>query len=150
VTAKETSEILGKFRFIIHDVAKLIGMGIPKAEKIPKLIEAAKAKIPQSFLDELSGAVEGYNQWCDDNHVSKKTTLEELILFHLIPEQCHLHFNYMDHKPAEPRSTVGCTALMTKDQEHGIIFGRNLDWNSCGFMGNTTLCIKRVFSNGMV
>lgn len=130
-------------------------LGNPKPQDIPQTLEAVLKLLPEDYLSELKGMVEGYNQWLKDNSWLTPTdvTIEEVILFHLMPDS--LHFSPQDvevilqgngtsvPQHAEQTKPIGCTVVIGKDDEKGMTFGRNMDWPSFGFFGTYSLIINR-------
>jgi hypothetical protein len=124
-------KMLSRTRFTM----KLFGM--LHIEKIKKALPEIQKKIPLPYLEELRGLLEGMNEW--DRKKSffkpKPITLDELILFQLIPDMAHLTLSNM--------AVVGCTVVADKEKDGSFVFGRHLDWPSFGTYGSHTLLIKR-------
>jgi len=148
LTAKQIFHLVDEFRYLLHDFGHYFGKGMPRAREVPEVIQAIKEHIPQEYLQELEGFVVGCKIWCREHGKDDKgITVDELLLYHLIPERCH--FNLQTVAQGMQRvSKVGCTVLMAKDKEHGMTLGRNLDWESYGLIGTHSLVVTRKKSNG--
>lgn len=136
-------------------------LGRPKAQDTPKTLEAILKLLPADYLSELEGMVQGYNQWLNEKSWFTRpthVTIEEVILFHLMPDS--LHFTPADveailqgdatsvsHRE-EQKNPIGCTVVIAKDHQKGVTFGRNMDWPSFGFFGTYSLVINRKHSGG--
>jgi len=118
----------------------------------PDLTASLKAvgdTIPQEYLREMEGFVEGYNEWVKKQPFSKSIrllTLDHMILLHLMPDS--LHFDpYIRHYDDQERA-VACTALVEKDSARGVVIARNMDWASRGVAGSYSLVIHRKHKDG--
>lgn len=151
LVARELSKFLGPARFLNYSVGAATGAGVPRPEKVPHVIEEMKAKLQEQYpamLEKLEGVVAGYNQWCDENgQPGKKIGLDELLLFHMIPERCHFNFDGTE-KELSDTSTVGCTSIATKDAVHGTVFASNTDWESYGILGALSICVVEKSATG--
>ncbi len=127
-----------------YNTALHLFLGRPHANKLPHIIEPMKNLIPPEFLEEMKGFLEGYDKWRKDNpwRFAKKFTLDELILFQLMPDTLHLNTGGCRKKV---RPLVGCSAIVERDAEKGPIFGRNLDWLPLRVTGNYSLIIHRKY-----
>jgi len=119
----------------------------PKANEIPKLIDKVKNTIPQKYLIEMQGLVDGFNKWADEKWFflkPRKLTLNELILFHLEPDI--RHFNHLDIERkvslVKKHLGVACSAIVAKDPIEGNVFAASTDWPTFG-CGNAALIILR-------
>jgi hypothetical protein len=129
---------------------------IPKPDQLKLTLEKVKTKIPDAYIKEMNGLVEGYNEW-----VAKQTgfcrpakiTFDELLLFHLLPDSYHLQ-NLLGieadlkatqqlSQPSALASTLGCTVVIDGDKDKGLTFARNMDWPTFGVAGKYTLIINR-------
>lgn len=118
---------------------------IPKVEKKHiKIVEECEKLIPKKFLDEMQGIVNGYNLKIKQiSRFYNSLTLQELILFHMLPEL--EQFNLEDSFSTS--SNMACTVVLSHDKELGFIMGRNLDWHTKGVMGSYTLLVRREGQN---
>jgi len=75
-----------------------------------------------------------------------KLTVDELILLNLMPDKLHFapasHQNYQNQLNTQ-LNQVACTAILTKDNEAGPTFARNMDWPAFGIAGTYSLIINR-------
>lgn len=124
---------------------------LPSVDKIPNTLKAIKNKIPQEYVEEMQGIVEGYNQWLDEKKSKeKKLTFEELLFIHLIPELTHfnpigiensLTGKFSDSIPQLPPNNSG-TIVVAYDKNEGIVFGNQLNFE---IPGQTSLVINRKY-----
>jgi len=142
--------LLGKHIDIIRkrwDMALHKIMRLPRADKLPQVLDQVKRQIPQKYLDEMQGLVDGFNRWGQERCFCKPSiTLDELVLMHLLPDS--LHFQAGAHEKA-PMEAVACTVVADRDEEEDIVVGRNMDWMSLGENGRRSLVIKRKTANGI-
>ncbi|MCE5316774.1 MAG: C45 family autoproteolytic acyltransferase/hydrolase [Parachlamydia sp.] len=123
----------------------------PSPASIPHVMKTLRAQIPEDYLREMQGLVDGYNKWAKGGFLRRagKVTLDDLILMHMKPDS--LHFQGFDSAhAAQPQLAsihpLGCTVAIDKDAKEGIIFGRNMDWPSLNIFGSHTLIINRKYS----
>lgn len=129
---------------------------LPSKEQVPKVIRSIQAKIPKEYLEEMQGLVEGYNRWVSEKKwfKPKQITLEDIILFHLMPDSIHFSPKQVEagvshSQPAvKPTFAAACTTVIDKDDKEGFVFGRNMDWPSLGLFGKYSLVINRQYTNG--
>ena len=143
------NELLGRLTI----VKRLAGM--PFADQTPETLKAIRDTLNPDHLKELEGLVDGFNQWSGEHTwFGHKLTVDELILFHLMPDS--LHFAPKAHEArltgkkaqqADPLPVLGCTAVVDQDPHEGMVFGRNMDWPSFGITGRYSLVINRKYSN---
>lgn len=125
---------------------------VPAASQLGTVIEELKKQIPDDYKTELEGLAEGYNKYAEENVLSDRITLEDLIRLHLIPDSKHFHLKPMEKalskQKKEQRGIVGqlreaaggaCTTILYKDEQHGLIFSRNMDWLPFGKGGSNSL-----------
>ena len=119
----------------------------PRAEKLSHILEPLKAKIPEVYLREMQGIVDGYNDWVKKHpfKFAKKVSFDEMLLLHLLPDSVHLNTGGYRRKPA----LVGCSAIVDKDRERGVVFARNLDWLSLNIVSKYTLVLHRKRPDGL-
>jgi hypothetical protein len=103
----------------------------PKVEKLRKVINEIKKQLPDAYINEMLGIVEGYNTWAKSKYFfkPKPLTLDEILLFHLEPDVPHFK-----HLAAEKRlnKTAACAAIVDREQDGNIVFGRMMDWPTLG------------------
>lgn len=124
-------------------------MGFPK--EIPLVTEKMKSIIPEKYLAEMQGLVDGYNKKRESWNFLKgdPLTLEWLIYFHMLPDM-----GSMDYKNAEiwlkrQKEAMGCTVVMDGDEEDGPTVLRTVDWNSMGIFGSVSFVELRETSFGI-
>ena len=138
-------------RMLPRWIVGLRASGWPKAEKIPEQIEEIAKTIPERILQEMRGVVDGYNSKRRWYH--PKLSLNALILMNMIPDQTH----FTPQKAGKFRSEVlhrlqhlrqvACTTIIGRDQEEGVVLGRNMDWQSLGIMGEVVYLKKTRYGN---
>lgn len=119
----------------------------PKTTQIPKLIEKIKEKIPQKYLIEIEGLVNGFNTWAKEKCVflrPRKLTIDDVILFHLEPDIRHLNHLEVEKNLSSSQESLGlaCSAIVDKDPIEGNVFAASTDWPTFG-TGNLALMIIR-------
>lgn len=64
----------------------------PAPSSIPHAMKALRDQIPQDYLREMQGVVDGYNKWAKEGLFRRagKVTLDDLILMHMKPDSLHL------------------------------------------------------------
>lgn len=135
---------------------------MPHAGQTPETLKAIREMLEPDHVREMEGMVDGFNQWAQENKWFKHTvTVEDLILFHLMPDSIHFSPKEMeaelggvqDDEAESPGlldhvlNVLGCTVVIDQDQEEGMVFGRNMDWPSFGVFGTYTLIINRKYSD---
>ncbi len=122
----------------------------PIVEKLPNVLREVKKQIPEKYLTELQGLVDGFNKWIDESYSSynplrpKQLILEEAILFHLEPDVPHFkHLRAEYETNCLSKSSAACTTVIDKDDKEGITFGRNMDWPTLGVAGKQSLVILK-------
>lgn len=135
---------------------------MPHADQLPETLKAIREKLLPEHVRELEGIVDGFNQWSKENKWFKHdVTVEDLILFHLMPDSIHFSPKEMEaalggvqnDEPESPGlldhvlNVLGCTVVIDRDQEEGMVFGRNMDWPSFGVFGTYTLIINRKYTD---
>jgi len=83
------SRLSRRFGWVLYTLANQ-----PRANKLPRTIAAIKQSIPPEYLLEMEGLIEGYAQWKKEQswwQFPKELTLDDLILFHLMPDFIHFH-----------------------------------------------------------
>ncbi len=134
-----------RFSLVLHTLA-----GRPRAEALPKTLAKIRETVPPEYLREMEGLVEGYNRWAGEQYwwtFPKKMTLDDALLFHLMPDSLHFHPDEFE-KTAEERA-VACSAVVDRDPQDGFVFARNMDWPSFGLAGAYSLVIERRHANGL-
>ncbi|MBN2479980.1 MAG: linear amide C-N hydrolase [Parachlamydiales bacterium] len=132
----------------------------PNAKSIPNVIKEVKKTIPEKFLKEMQGLVDGYNQWVDKKILfkPKKMTIEDAIFYHLIAEKIHFNMLFAEKQLADKKDqttskpneafSVACSSIVDFDENKKVVFARNMDWPSFDVAGTHTLVIKRNNQNG--
>jgi hypothetical protein len=125
-----------KMLFRTRFSARLFGM--IHFSKVKESLPEIKKHIPSHYLKELEGLAKGMNDW-DKKHswiYTSRITLDELILFQLVPDMAHLTLSNLP--------LVGCSVIADRDEKtHFITIGRHLDWPSFGTYGSHTILIHR-------
>jgi len=130
-------------------------------DKVHKVFAELSSTIPKEYLEEMEGMVQGYNKWAREGKWSKAKAiaLEELLLIHLMPDSLHFNPSQIETKVSEGSQCIssqenscvpalGCTVVVDKDPQEGLVFGRNMDWPSFGIFGLLSLIINRKQGNG--
>lgn len=138
------------------DVARMIAPEeLPRAQNVPKVVEELMRRIPAIYLEEMQGLVEGFNQWVKEKKglKAKTMTLEDLLLFHLMPDSEHFSAVQVEkgnkNPTLEPKRLAGvaCTVVIDQDAKEGMVFGRTMDWYSFGMFGSYSVMINRKYAN---
>jgi hypothetical protein len=138
-----------RFDLVLHTIGKQ-----PKADQLPKTLDVLRRSIPVRYLSEIEGLVKGYNLWAQEQHgwqAPKKITVDDALLFHLMPDSMHFQAGAFERKlpPAEKlQSAVACSAIIERDPQKGFVFARNMDWPSFGLSGAYSLVIHRKHTHG--
>ena len=116
-----------------------------------------KQQIPEEYLTEMKGMVDGINLWIDQQWFwsrHPKTTFDEILLGQLMPDGAY----YIPKKKgnqahpiassAPANSAIACSVIIEKNRNSGLVFGRNMDWTSFGLVGIYSLVINRKYKNG--
>ncbi len=139
------NRVFKQVHFAVHAIAKQ-----PRAAQLQDAIEQIKRTIPEKYLVEMQGLVEGFKKWSSEHPLSFPTTitLEDVILLHLMPDS--MHFNTSLHQKrgqhpaqAENRQKVACAVVIDRDENGDFLFARNMDWPSFGLAGTYSLIINR-------
>jgi len=124
----------------------------PKALEIPNIIKEVKKKLPQKYIQEMQGVVDGFNKWVDEKWFfmkPRKLTLDEIILFHLEPDIRHFKHHYVEQNlkfPFQQRG-VACSAIIAKDKDEGNVFASSTDWPTFG-KGNLAMVFVKLNERG--
>lgn len=134
-------KITSRFALFLHTFLRQ-----PRAEDLTEFLTQVKATLPQEYLTEMEGLVSGYNTWAQEQGWTrpKDMTLDETLLIHLMPDLPNLVLGGIARNPflrTEP--VMGCTSILDRDPERGVLFGRNMDWPSLDLTGQYSL-IKQV------
>jgi hypothetical protein len=125
----------------------------PKASEMPQLLASIRAKVPEKYLLEMKGLVEGFNNWAKENKISTQLTEDDILLVNLIPDKFHFTpkkdevISANDLGALSRMQNVACTVVIDRDKEEGISMGRNMDWPSLGVMGTNSILIKRLYGD---
>lgn len=131
------------------DLAVHTLLRLPRAPNLQNVLREIRKQIPQEYLLEIQGMVEGYNAWGikeKSKQGSFPITEDDILLMHLIPDSKHFHpkdcealwQNIPEERQAEERQ-VACTSLLDRDDQGNVIFGRNMDWCPFGEAGSKSL-----------
>lgn len=127
-------QLRSRWDFVLHGVR---GMARPEEAQAVALINQVKAKIPEEYLKEMEGIVDGYNQWQDEQRwwfgKPKKITVDDMIFYHLLPDSLHFRMPSSTKKKSSfpPFSSlVGCTAIVSRNEDGTPCLARNMDWPS--------------------
>lgn len=124
-------------------------MGLPK--EIPLFAEKMKSIIPEKYLAEMQGLVDGYNKKRESWNFFKGNplTLEWLIYFHMLPDMGSLDYKNTEIWIKRQKEAMGCTVVMDGDGEDGPTVLRTVDWNSMGIFGTVSFVELRENSSGV-
>lgn len=119
-------------------------------ENLSQFLNQIRERVPDRYLSEMEGIVEGYSLWAQQQPWWKsptKLTGDNLLYFHLLPDLPHLPLASANgiEKNGHP---IGCSALVNYNPEGGLTFARNLDWPSSGVLGTYSLMINRLDLDG--
>lgn len=134
----------------------------PSPEKMTHLSDALTRVIPQEYLEEMEGIVEGYNARMEVLGNPDRMTMNKCMLIHLVPEYHHFNPAAVEHALATGQTrrqslwsaildkiwpTVGCTVVIGRDKEKNqTIVARNMDWPSGGVAGTFSILIQRTIT----
>lgn len=123
------------------------------------VLNTVKSVLPNRFLLELEGMVEGYN--AKKGRFEKSICLDDLIYLQLMPDAMYFHVeNFKGIAKRQNRSpeseapfvsaqAVACTLLGLQNQEGAPLIARTMDWASFGIAGKCSLIISRLYETGM-
>ncbi len=130
---------------------------IPSPAKAPQLCKNLKTVIPKTYLKEMEGITEGFNEKMQEIGSPKRLTLDQLLLFHLVPDLLHSQPKGLEGilnsgKQQESNSSVplppfGCTTILDYDENGHVVFGRNMDWPSLSVTGTYTFMLRRQYKD---
>lgn len=135
------NRVMKQVHFALHTIARQ-----PRAQQLTDAIEQVKETIPEEYLTEMQGIVEGFKQWSKEHPFSlpKQITLDDLILLHLMPDSMHFNPGRLASRGKPfPYENVACSAVIDKDENGNLVFARNMDWPSFGLAGTYSLVINR-------
>lgn len=130
----------------------------PRAESLPKTLDAIRQVIPHSYREEMSGLLDGYRQWAKEHPLQfpKAVTEDEVLLLQLLPDSLHFNSAEFERKTNESQgnelneaAAIACTAIIDRHDARGFQFARNMDWPSLGILGTYSLVIHRGYQNGL-
>lgn len=119
-----------------YDTVNGIAKRTPNEKKVPHVLTEVAKTIPQEYVDEMKGLVDGYNEWAKKQK-KQELTFEKLLLTHLLPDSCHfncgaveraLNPEAVDVGDVNPLFVPACTVVVDRDPVKGVIMGRNMDW----------------------
>ncbi|MDR3625068.1 MAG: C45 family autoproteolytic acyltransferase/hydrolase [Chlamydiales bacterium] len=123
-----------------------------RPSKIGKILDVVKSKIPEKFLLELQGLVDGYNS--RKGLLESTITLEDLLYLQLMPDRMYFNPSKVnatekekeEANPLFSTQAVACTLTALYDKDNVPLFARTLDWFSFGNLGRLSLVISRINS----
>ncbi len=131
-----------RFDFVLHTLARQ-----PRAHELPNTLAKVREFIPENYVLEMEGLVDGYNQWAQEQpnfSRPKCLTLDDALLFHLMPDSRHFTpAAYEGLRSAALGQAVACSSLVDQNEEGELVFARNMDWPSFGLAGSYSLIIHR-------
>lgn len=145
------SRLSKRFGLVLHTLA-----GRPRASRLPNTLALIRNVIPQEYLREIEGLVEGYNEWAKEQswwQFPNSLTVDDALLFHLMPDSLHFDPSVLEEGVKEGtfnELAFGCSAVVDHDPQKGFIFARNMDWPSFGLSGAYTLIINRKHANELL
>lgn len=122
-----------------------------KASEIRDVLNAIRNKIPQRFVLEMQGLVDGYNE--RKSYFDKTITFDDVLYLQLMPDKTYFKPGMMKvNAPAVKSqaliqtSTVACTVIGLHDKQGVPLLARMMDWLSFGKAGTFSLIISRINS----
>jgi|GEM_PF-1694596 len=110
--------------------------------EIQAVLESVKAKVPERFLRELEGLVDGYN--AKKGLFAKSVTVDDLLFMQLMPDDMYFDPKKIDSERAQALSqTVACTLTALHDEKGVPVMARTMDWPSFGNAGALSLIVSR-------
>lgn len=129
-----------------------------KPEDFASALAKIKSAMPPKFVEEMEGLVDGYNKKIGSLLGEKLLTFNEILYLHLVPDSVHtkLEKDKPLQQPAATSNSVqggkinptalpaaSCTFVAQKDESHGLVFARNMDWMSFNAAGTYSLIVSR-------
>jgi hypothetical protein len=143
--------LLKRYELVLNTLAKQ-----SRANQLPHSLAAIRQSIPPKYLREMEGLVEGFNRWAQEQYwwqSPKKLSVDDVLLFHLIPDSLHFQPAMFERRFAEDmgmkEQAVACTAIVDQDPQRGFVFARNMDWPSFGLSGAYSIVMNRKHANGL-
>lgn len=154
ILAPEIKKMLDKMFFIYP--ALLLALGAPFTNhKLGRCLEPAMQNVPDYYMREMQGKVDGYNQWLKQYYPDDRLyTLPEYFLLQLLPDLRNYNpfprnhtldklLSRIAHWIIETESgDVGCTTIAIRLGDLTFI-DRILDWPSHNIAGSMILRIVR-------
>ncbi len=110
------------------------------SESADRVMEKFKKLIPENYLAEMQGIIEGYQtQKAKLNLSGRDLTLKELIFFHLRPEQKQ----FKELANLAPFETIHSSVTIDCPEKQGFVMESNVDWKSRGVMGSYSFLVAR-------
>ncbi len=146
-----------KLDFMIHSYG-----GFSRASDLEETVKKFHQTIPNQYLLEMEGLVEGYNSWSAEQSMftpTRKLTVDDIILINLYPDLNHFNLSNTEKSLLEDQKTVdrtddqdvhlevGCSVLIDQDKSGSMVFSRNLDWASYGKLGAYSIVINRKYND---
>ena len=136
------NRITKRFNLVLHTLGRR-----PRAADLPETMQAVRETIPSRYLKELEGIVAGYNEWAKEQswwNFTACLTVEDLILFHLIPDSIHFNAGRNEKRARSSlEQAFACSAVVNREEDKGLVLARNMDWPSFGIAGAYSLVINR-------
>lgn len=122
--------------------AKRYASGGPKDhQRLSEKLADVKRTIPDEYLNEMRGKIDGYDQWCREAGINApKLTLDYYILLQILPD--FLNYKPFAKGPAVEGDISGlvagmaCTTIAMRLGDYTGV-ARVLDWPSHGFAGRS-------------
>jgi hypothetical protein len=132
--AKNIDKLRNAFTLAMQTLPPLMPFihSTPRVEKLKTVIAEVKKKLPEDYINEMLGIVDGYNNWAKSKYFfnrPKPLILDELILIHLEPDVPHFKHLQAENNLKKP---AACAAIIDREKDGTIIFGRMMDWPTLG------------------
>ena len=149
---KQINQLLPRFR---HSL-----MLQPNANDHPRVVAKLCAQLTAAEIAEMRGMADGFNAWAVQAKSDTRLTFEDVVGVQLMPDQCHFQWQLTEQRlradrdgsgaPGLGRATAqadnpastslwGCTSILYRAADAGIVLGRNMDWPACGEAGSMSL-----------
>lgn len=114
-------------------------------ESLPNTLQKIQTMIPEKYLEEIEGLVEGYEQWAQENwgHFPERLSKEDFLMLHMLPD----FYTHLDTQSVESNPGVACSSILNHDRNRAPQFARNLDWFSLGVGGTYSIVVRRQYDS---
>jgi hypothetical protein len=142
--------VYGGLDNIYRKIKLFIGAPSDDKDLEPFLTEIEK-QIPEKYLQEMRGKVDGYNKWREQQGRPASENLEyyKYLLLQLLPDAHHYNpFNpkqntaQISSSSASPVAAFGCTSIAFQKDDY-TCYMRVLDWPGYGIAGKSFIEIER-------